>query len=241
MAIVSISPQSCDSCYVLRVIIKSYASGSTTIETGNYSGGVFTPYETVSTLTANGFYDIEIDPSGYGCNTFNALRFTKTGFTGTYIINGMYIATSCLPKLCSRCFQVTTDDNCLIELAWTNGRSFADLEYSNLNYVQTVWVKGELASPTYPLENSVFRYGNGDTQLTYGRRVKTMQLTLNELPEFLHDAISLGLIHDEFFINGEAYRLGSDGYEPIWRRTSKLAPVIVEVFKKQENSRNQLC
>jgi hypothetical protein len=232
--------QSCDSCYVLNIVVGGYTSGTLTIDIGNETNGVFTLIEEVEVITANGTYSIDIDPSG--CTTFNAVRTTLSSpTTAIYQVKGIYLAESCAPKLCSRCFQVVNKSGCLLELSWTNGRNFADLEYKNLGYTQSVWVEGELANATYPIENNVFRYGNGDTLLTYARRVKTMQLGIKDIPEHLHNAISLGLMHDEFYINGEQYRLNGDSYEPIWRRTAKVAPVILEVFKKQENSRNQLC
>lgn len=229
--------QDCDKCYVLRITVRAFSAGSLVVEIGNTVSGVFTSIATVDTLIANGAYEIAIDET---CDTFNSVRVTKTG-SFIYTVNGLYLAASCAATYCSPCFNVVNSSDCLLELSWTNGRDFADLEYSQLNYVQRVWVKGELNKPSYPLENNVFRNGNGDTTLTYGRRVKTVTLGLNELPEFMHNAISLGLIHDEFYVNGVQYRLGADGYDPTWRRTSQLAPVQVEVIKKQENSRNQLC
>jgi hypothetical protein len=231
--------QSCEKCYIFRIGVGSYTSGSITVEVGN---GDFTSVKTVATITADGNYDIDINFAAYECTTFDAIRITLSSpTTAIYQVQGFFVADSCADNFCSCCFEVTDNDDCLVELSWTNGRNFAGLEYSQLNYVQSVWVKGELNNANYPIENNVFRFGNGDTILTYGRRIKTMQLALKELPEYIHNAISLGLMHDEFFINGEQYRLAADGYEPIWRRTSKLAPVIVDVFKKQENSRNQLC
>ena len=240
MAVFSLNgAQSCQKCYIFRIRVGHYTSGTLTVEVGN---GDFTSVATVATITADGMYNIDINFDAYECSTFNAIRITTSSpSTAIYRVLGFFVADSCADNFCSRCFEVTENDDCLVELSWTNGRNFADLEYKQLNYVQKVWVKGELNNANYPIENNVFRFGNGDTILTYGRRIKTMQLALKELPEYIHNAISLGLMHDEFYINGEQYRLAGDGYEPIWRRASKLAPVIVDVFKKQENSRNQLC
>jgi hypothetical protein len=236
------APQDCDNCYVFRIRVSAFTSGSITVEIGNDVAGTFTSISTVDTLTANGTYAIDIDPSIYSCNTFNAIRVTLSSpTTALYQVLGFFVAETCAPKLCSRCFEVVESAPCVLELSWTNGRNLAELEYSNLNFTQRAWVKGELANAVYPIENNVFRYGNGDTLLTFARRVKTMQLGIKDIPEFLHNAISLGLMHDEFYINGEQYRLAGDSYEPIWRRTAKVAPVIVDVYKKQENSRNQLC
>lgn len=237
----SIPLQPCDKCYVLRINVAFLGGGANlVIQIGNLVSGTFTSIGTIDTLVTEGNYNLDIDPTDYSCTTgFNAIRVTQTGSTA-YNVNGIYLAESCSTPYCSPCFNVVEGRDCLLELSWTNKRNFADLEYEGLDYVQKAFVKGELANANYPIENNTFRFGNGDTILTYARRVKTMQLMLVELPEHMHNAISLGLMHDTFYINGEQYRLGGD-YEPIWRRSSKLAPVIVEVFKKQENSRNQLC
>jgi hypothetical protein len=172
--------QSCEKCYIFRIGVGSYTSGSITVEVGN---GDFTSVKTVATITADGNYDIDINFGAYECTTFNSIRITLSSpTTAIYQVQGFFVADSCADNFCSRCFEVTDNDDCLVELSWTNGRNFAGIEYAQLNYVQSVWVKGELNNANYPIENNVFRFGNGDTILTYGRRIKTMQLALKELP-----------------------------------------------------------
>jgi hypothetical protein len=51
--------QSCEKCYIFRIGVGSYTSGSITVEVGN---GDFTSVKTVATLTADGNYDIDNTP-----------------------------------------------------------------------------------------------------------------------------------------------------------------------------------
>jgi hypothetical protein len=58
------------------------------------------------------------------------------------------------------------------------------------------------------------------------------------MPEYLHDSLSVGVEHDNFYVDGVKYINEETGYEPTWRKSSLLAPVEIELVKDEQNLQN---
>ena len=61
-----------------------------------------------------------------------------------------------------------------------------------------------------------------------------------EMPEYLHDALAIGLEHDDFYVDSEKYTNEETEYLPKWRNSSQLAPSEVVIIKDQ-NLKNSSC
>lgn len=142
----------------------------------------------------------------------------------------------------SECFYVKLDHDCTILLTWTNQESAFGFEYSGLDFTQSLRIAGKLWQPKYNSDiKETFVDSKGNRKMLYARVVKDQLLTVNEIPEYLHDALSIGLNHDTFKIGGVDYVFEETDINPQWRNSSNLAPVLLRVLKKSQNLINNNC
>jgi hypothetical protein len=142
----------------------------------------------------------------------------------------------------SECFYVKLEHECTILLTWTNEDSAFGLEYDSLEFTQSLRVLAKLWQPKYTSElKETFVDSKGKRKLLYTRVVKDELLTINEIPEYLHDALAIGINHDSFKIEGVEYVFEETDISPQWRNSSNLAPVLLRVIKKSQNLINSNC
>lgn len=125
-------------------------------------------------------------------------------------------------------------------LSWTNDSNAFGFDYTSLTHY--LRVDSKLRNPVYEKEDKeVFVFSNGTRKNLRSLTVKTQLLIVSEIPEYLHDALSIGIEHDTFTINGTEYINEETEYSPSWRKSTTLAPVEIEVRKKSQNLINGAC
>jgi hypothetical protein len=140
----------------------------------------------------------------------------------------------------SDCLSVKLTHDCSILLSWTNDESAYGFDYSNLGFTPKLRVEAKKWHPNYPKEKNVFKDNAGNRTILKSETSKEEILTISEMPEYLHDALAIGLEHDSFMIDGVEYTNEETEYTPKWRKSSQLAPSEVVVIKDQF-LRNNSC
>ena len=83
------------------------------------------------------------------------------------------------------------------------------------DFIPLVRVTGRLARPQYPIEFVKSRDSQGYTTINYSDRIKTMQLILDELPEYILDYLSVWVSFENMYINGQSYRITDNSFPEI--------------------------
>ena len=142
----------------------------------------------------------------------------------------------------SECFYVMLEHGCTILVTWTNNESAFGFDYSGLEFTQSLRVPAKLWQPKYNSDiKEIYVDSKGNRQILYARVVKDQLLSVQELPEYLHDALSIGINHDIVKLDGIEYVFEEDEYSPTWRNSSNLAPVLLRAIKKNQNLINSNC
>jgi len=146
------------------------------------------------------------------------------------------------PEFCSECLNVKTDWGCSTNiLSWTNNETAFGIDYENFVYTQFMRLESKLWKPKYITEQEDFTDNAGSRTLLWARSRKQFDLTIRDVPEYIHDALRLGVIHDTFNIEGEQYIKLEGDYEPEWRNSSLTAPITIEVTPQTEDMQNSNC
>lgn len=152
----------------------------------------------------------------------------------------------CAQEYCSECFTL---DNCgvaptkeYLYLEWTNNDDGFGMNYTGVPLIHSLWIKGGLRNADYPYTEDYFTTSGGTHFPVYVDAVKTIELWVEDVPDYIHDALRLGVVHDEFTVNGVEYSKADGGYSPDWDTpNSLLAPVIVKLREKYQDTRNENC
>jgi hypothetical protein len=78
-----------------------------------------------------------------------------------------------------------------------------------------VRLQGRLAQPQYTGEIVISRDSAGYSTVNYLDRVKTMQLKLNLIPEYILDFISVWIGFENMYINGQSYRVTDNSFPEV--------------------------
>jgi hypothetical protein len=140
----------------------------------------------------------------------------------------------------SDCLTVKLTHDCTFLLSWTNDENAYGFDYANLDFTPKLRVEAKKWKPSYPKEKNVFKDNAGNRTILKSETSKEEILTISEMPEYLHDALAIGLDHDSFMIDGVEYVNEETEYTPKWRNSSHLAPSEVVVIKDQY-LRNSSC
>lgn len=111
------------------------------------------------------------------------------------------------------------------------------------NYSFKGRVFGKIRNARYPdVDNTEYRDLSGLVSMQYNENDEVKELQIYEVPERVHDWLRLALRSQSLTleINGVSksfVKVGGD-YTPNWRKTSELAPVIVEIKEAQQLSPN---
>lgn len=178
---------------------------------------------------------------------------TKLGpFSGLYLFSASWASLSdgCYrikvdvsgTNYYSNYFDLKSSHSNTLKLRWTNSSNAFGLDYESVSWTFQVRLEAKLRNPFYEKEEKeIFIYSNGTREVLRSRTVKTQMLVVAEIPEYLHDAVSIGIEHDTFTIDGVEYINEEVEYSPVWRKSSLLAPVEIEVRKKEQNLINGAC
>lgn len=195
------------------------------------------------------FYQIK-DASG-------AVVFTQTDETGVtaygnniqYLIDWTGLSDGCytivfndgIIEYETDQLYVNTEHDCTIQLTWTNNENAYGFDYANLEFTQSLRVKGKKWKPKYSKDKEVFKDSQGNRNILRSDTSKVEILTLNEAPEYVHDAYAIGIEHDNFEIDSLKYVVEDTEHLPKWRNSSQLASSDTEVIKDSQNLINENC
>lgn len=140
----------------------------------------------------------------------------------------------------SDCISLNLSHGCTLLLNWTNDDNAYGFNYADLNFTPSLRVKAKLWHPNYPKEKNVFKDNAGNRTILKSETSIEETLTVSEMPKYLHDALAIGLEHDDFNIDSVKYVNEETEYTPKWRKSSQLAPSEVIVIK-DELLRNNNC
>ena len=194
----------------------------------------------ISNISADGTYSIIIEPSSISDIFFLGFIYGGQGGGSGLTVTDVQLYEIGDATDCSECVNIGTHD-CTLLLTATNDDNAFGLDFTNFSLTQSIRVSGRLANPRYPLEAEVYKFSNGQRRILTGERDKFETLQIREVPEYIHDNISLFLISDTFQIDGVTYVKSDSDYEPTWRRTSLLAPALYDVQKGTQDNENASC
>lgn len=152
----------------------------------------------------------------------------------------------CSTEYCSECFNL---DNCgvaptkeYLYLEWTNNDDGFGMNYTSVPLVHSLWIKGGLRNADYPYQEDYFSTSGGFHFPVYVDATKTVEMIVEDVPEYIHDALRLGVVHDNFTVNGVQYSKGDGGYSPDWDTPNSLmAPVVVKLRESLQDTKNENC
>lgn len=138
-------------------------------------------------------------------------------------------------------FNVQLSHPCTLQITWNCNENAWGFNYSDLSFTQSMRIGAKLWKPSYKAkEKEVYPYSDGSKEITYVSKTIEKRLTTEEMPEYMHNAMSLALDSDGFFIDGIEHVFEDEEYTPTWRNMSNLAPVEV-VVEEALNLRNVNC
>lgn len=146
--------------------------------------------------------------------------------------------------LYSQCLMIREAYDCTLLLKWRDDKNVFGFDYlTNLSYYNYLRVKARLKNPTFPTEKGIFRLSDNSNVLTNAvvQKKSTVQLTTPGVPDFVHQAIALALVHQTFLIDGTTYVVDEGGYEPAWRKSSDLSVSVFEVIAQDFDGVNSYC
>jgi len=222
-----------------------------TFEVSNYVSGTLSvraESQTIQNITANGSYSIDFTATADRSN----INFTPTSGTNEYTIDNVSV-TPLFEPLCSEPINVQESFNdCTLLLRWTNTEDAFGFEYTSFpgeyaEYSHVLRIQGNLWHPSYSKDKTVFTDSAQNSTILYSSTSKKYEVETFLLPEYLHDALSIGLEHDSFEILDEtkssnfvSYVAEEQDYEPQWEEDMIFGRVTFNVMEatpqKRENS-----
>lgn len=222
-------------CYDLTVTIGGYVS-PITFTVGDF----LTQPVTIGTATANG--NTTFSFTATADITYLVMEYTDTAAT---VFPDLRLDIACADSACSQCFTKYDNPDCvgnILVLEWTNDNNAFGFDYTTSSFAQVMAVKGIVERPTWQDNNrGVYNSSNGLKFQHYTNTRKQQEMFIDQIPDYMHEALSIGLVHDHFYINGTEYIKVEDTYEPDFRNNSFLAPVLVPVEEKTQNLFNRNC
>lgn len=226
-------------CYYISGITSGIGGG----ESVEVELGTSPDFDSIGTVTTNGSFSLLFSYSG--SPLYTEMRITITG-TGITVENfKLRQQQACSDTVCTECYVVT---NCEpphrehLLLEWTNNEDGLGFNYSGMSFNQSLYIVGGLRNADYPYDEELFQDSIQQRFPIYAQSTKTKELWIHDLPEYLHDAIRVALIHDEFYIDGVRQVKMEGAYSPDWDTpNSLLAPAIVTLTEFSQDTVNDNC
>ena len=155
-------------------------------------------------------------------------------------------------KVTSDCDELEYFSQCLAFIAATacsdtlliqyrNRNNAFGFDYSNPTYINSIRVAGKLKHPTFPDESSVQTLSDNKNAVINSRVQKLWQVSLNDLPDYVHAALAVARRHSVFTIDGVDFVCAEGDYAPNWRNSSQFAPVQFEAFDQSFDGVSTYC
>lgn len=226
-------------CYTVSGTASGIGAGeSALIEVGNA-----TTTDSVGTVNADGDFSFDFNYTA-SATFYKSLYFIETG---TFDITNLSLKldSDCATQYCSECFDKNDCDypGETLNLKWTNNTKDAfGLNYTAVPLTHTLTVKGGLRNYDYNYDEEYFNTSKGFNFPVYVDSIKQIEMWVHDVPEYIHDALRIGIVHDDFRVNNVKYTKVEGGYSPDWDTpNSLLAPVIVKLREQTQDTKNRNC
>lgn len=169
------------------------------------------------------------------------LLWTATGVTGGlgYIDNIVLYEVDAYEQ-CSQGFSLKDSHSNALLLKYRNDNPAFNFIYPDGFYFY-MYIPAALQHPRYPEELKTFRTTDGIGSVAYADSSKVHVLAVNSIPEYMHDALRIALLHSTLYIDDALYVKIPAEYRPLWDRGAYLAPVEVEVQQVDQKTENAKC
>lgn len=227
-------------CYTITFDVINAVSGAVNVN-------ILPTVGTVGIVSTNGAKSFTIDLTGLADQT--SLEFNSFAATSLDIDNvSITMDTICFEEdACSECYELTDDwddfNICTQLMSWTNSDNAFGFEYENLSFTQRLRHPSFLWKPTYTLDQIDHLDSAGTSTILRAQSFKVSDLDLDVAPEYIHDALRIGIRHDDFQIDTVQYFALPQDYDPDWdaARDTEVAPVIIPVRETTEDNVNENC
>lgn len=226
-------------CYIITGTMTNRDVG----ESARFEIGNDQTTDIIGTITANGAFSLSFDYEADDTFYQTLYIFESGDFDITDL--ALNLDESCAVQYCSECFKL---NNCVADtpevvyLEWTNNDNGFGINYESMPLIQSLYLTGGIRNMNYDYEEDNFIDSKNGFSVLYSSRTKLVELWIHDIPEYLHDALSAGIMHDEFTVNGVAYGKPEGGYSPDWETPQSLmAPVIVKLREKVQDTKNINC
>jgi hypothetical protein len=177
-----------------------------------------------TTLTFNNVDDDELKIRFLNGNPFGV----------TITLEEVIIAKLNSVEATSNCYKLQDSQTCSKTklLTWTNPHDAFGSIYDN-DFEYQIRVLSDFGAPSYPGTRLIGVTTGGLKRKDYETQRKSREFGVDVYPEYVHDAISLGLAHKTFKIDGVEY-IGQEDYEPTAADASKLLTGLVVLEKADQ-------
>lgn len=125
--------------------------------------------------------------------------------------------TSFVEQDCTECYCLADTHPCTLLFTQTNDENAFGVDYATASFTWSQRLRAKLVNPRYPLDIINNKDNLGVLNLLSGEQEKTPHLISDDWPEYVHDWVSVMLIHDTWTIDASRYVAEPEDYEPIWR------------------------
>lgn len=196
------------------------------------------PYYSIQDLAGNIIFQ---QTDNTGMTSYNGIIQYQIDWTGIPEGNYKIVFSDGVITYESYCLCLKEDVCGTILLEWTNDNDAYGFDYSELGFNPIVRVEGKLWKPTYPKDKEVYVDNAGSGENLSSRARKKYILGVERQPEYIHDAIAIGLENHHFYVNDLEVVNEDDDYVPNWVNSSNIASAEIELFIKRLNLMNSRC
>ena len=143
--------------------------------------------------------------------------------------------------VCSECFCLGQEWGGTMLLKWTNEDNAYGYIYVGTTMAHWVRVKARLKHPRWKKDIEMHATAVGKMIKLYSETYAIHVLAVEEMPDYLHEALALGLEHDDFRVDDDLYLSEEREYSPAWRKSTTVASVEVEGIKETQDNINKHC
>lgn len=222
--------------YYVNFTVINRTTGSVTPRLGGTLGAA---------ISVDGVYSVQIVAGGTGDLSFMA----DTTFDGCIEdVQVILVNTSYPDGPETPCFDLRAlgGHPCTKLLSWTNDENAFGADYETVWSPTGTWtpklrIECILNKPTYPREIVSHRFSSGRRKMLRGILDKTWVLSFDQIPEYIVDALALGITHDHFYIDGVEYVAPEADVTPEWIKDHALTNISIEVQLQSLNLVNNNC
>jgi len=130
---------------------------------------------------------------------------------------------------------------CSLLLSWTSDENVFGFNYVNLSFTQYFRLSAKLRNPRYIYEDEeTYVNSSGVGNIIHAYSYKVFEFTSTLLPEYLHDALRLGIIHTDFQVDGIRMLKDEGDYSPAWDNIWNQAYVQFDLIQADVGRLNSM-